>query len=97
MFQRKLFVEWTHILDGGRIRNAYMFQWVKYKFIKKHFHQKIQFHQNPLSSKIKLRVGTEPNTIGMGRFHRNTAYARLSGFNRPSRGASSAEGWGSGV
>ena len=92
----------------------------KTNFIKIQFHQKPissknssiknHFHQKPFSSQIKLRVGTEPNTIGVAnknivrisvkaspaegrrRFHRNTAYARLSGFNRPSRGASPTEG-----
>ena len=40
---------------------------------------------------VHISVKASP-TEGRGRLHRNTAYAHLSGLNRPSRGASLAKG-----
>ena len=65
-------------------------------FIRNHFHQK------PFSPEKRKRKGGTVNIVrvcvkaspaeGRRRLHTNTAYARLSGFNKPSCGASPAEG-----
>ena len=67
---------------------------------KKHFHQKTTFITNPTEgdrtkhawgakNKVRISVRASP-AEGRRRFHSNTAYARLSGFNRPSCGGQKA-------
>ena len=94
------FIETNFIKKNTNIKNS---------FIKIQFHPcglkhqkttsiKNHFHQTPFSSKIKLRVGTEPNKIGVAITMQSVFLSPAEavrppfGFQKPSRGASPAEG-----
>ena len=65
-------------------------------FIQNQFHPKNDFDERTTANKSKnniVRVCVKASAAeGRRRLHTNTAYTRLSGFNRPSCGASPAEG-----